>query len=264
MNQQPDKLFRDKLSGLSRPVPPAAWDRISQGLQPPVRRTFTWKIAASILLPLAAGAAVYLYWHRDTSTGPVADQGNTPATTPHIQTPASAKADTAATEKTAPVVVPTPATSPEQRDTYTAKTATTPKQAGTVTTRPSGITPVPTPGPATVPPAQTEAPLVADAHTPASTGTATPVAVTTQTTAPALVHERSVTLVFNASETEAYLDKNSLDEATEDGKDASTFKKLLQKARDLKTNQDPIGDLRLKKNEILALNFKNDKRGQNK
>lgn len=73
-----------------------------------------------------------------------------------------------------------------------------------------------------------------------------------------------MTLVFNARETEAYLDKNSVDDATEEGKDASTFKKLLQKARDLKTNQDPLGDLRLKKNEILALNFKNDKRGQNK
>ena len=88
-------------------------------------------------------------------------------------------------------------------------------------------------------------------------------AVTTPANA-AVVPERSMTLVFNTRETEAYLDKNSLGEATEDGKDASTFKKLLQKARDLKTNQDPIGDLRLKKNEILALNFKNDKRGQNK
>ncbi|MBT1689507.1 hypothetical protein [Dawidia soli] len=263
MNQQPDKLFRDKLSGLSRPVPPAAWDRISQGLQPPVRRTFTWKIAASILLPLAAGAAIYLYWHRDTATGPVADQGNTPATTPYIQTPAPAKVDTAATEKTAPVVVPIPATSPEQRDTYTANNVA-PKHTGKTATQPARVTLTPAPVSATVTPAHTEAPLVADAHTPASTGAPAPVTVTTQTTAPALVHERSMTLVFNASETEAYLDKNSLGEATEDGKDASTFKKLLQKARDLKTNQDPIGDLRLKKNEILALNFKNDKRGQNK
>jgi hypothetical protein len=38
----------------------------------------------------------------------------------------------------------------------------------------------------------------------------------------------------------------------------------LQKASDLKSNQDPFGDLREKKNEILALNFKNEKRGQNK
>jgi hypothetical protein len=37
------------------------------------------------------------------------------------------------------------------------------------------------------------------------------------------------------------------------------LRKLLDKAYDLKHNQDPLGDLRQKKNEIFALNFKNDK-----
>jgi hypothetical protein len=41
--------------------------------------------------------------------------------------------------------------------------------------------------------------------------------------------------------------------------------KLLKKANNLTSNQDPLGELRQKKSEILALNFKNDKqRGQNK
>ena len=41
--------------------------------------------------------------------------------------------------------------------------------------------------------------------------------------------------------------------------------KLLKKANDLKNNHDPMGELRQKKNEILALNFKGEKqRGQNK
>jgi hypothetical protein len=255
MNQQPDKLFRDKLSGLSRPVPPAAWDRISQGLQPPVRRIAPWKIAASILLPLVAGAAIYLYWHPDTTTGPVADQGHTP----YIQTPVPTAVDTASTKTTAPVVVPAPV--PAQRYTYTTNTATTPKRIVTPT-QPTEEAPASAPAPDKGIPAQTDAPLIADTQAPATTVDKTPAATTPATTA--VVQERSMTLVFNARETEAYLDKNNLDEATEGGKDASTFKKLLQKARDLKTNQDPIGDLRLKKNEILALNFKNDKRGQNK
>ncbi|MBT1710571.1 hypothetical protein KK062_20170 [Fulvivirgaceae bacterium PWU5] len=255
MNQQPDKLFRDKLSGLSRPVPPAAWDRISQGLQPPVRRIAPWKIAASILLPLAAGAAIYLYWHHDTTTGPTADQGRTP----YIQTPIPTAVDTASTKTLAPVVVPAPV--PAQRNTYTANTATTPKRIVTPT-HPTEEASASVPAPDKGIPAQTDVPLTADAQTPATMVDKTPAATTPANTA--VVPERSMTLVFNARETEAYLDKNSLDEATEDGKDASTFKKLLQKARDLKTNQDPIGDLRLKKNEILALNFKNDKRGQNK
>jgi hypothetical protein len=259
MNQQPDKLFRDKLSGLSRPVPSAAWDRINQGLQPPVRKGFPWKIAASILLPLVAGAAIYLHWHDNATTGPVADQGNTPATTPHVQaTPAKTDTTTAA-DKTAPVAVPAPV----QRNTYTAHAAAaTPRRAVTTPAKPSAVIPEPTHLEAM--PTQTETPRIADAQTSASTGTTTAATATTQAKTVVAASERSMTLVFNARETEAYLDKNSIDEATEDGKDASTFKKLLQKARDLKTNQDPIGDLRLKKNEILALNFKNDKRGQNK
>jgi hypothetical protein len=255
MNQQPDKLFRDKLSGLSRPLPPAAWDRISQGLQPPARRIAPWKIAASILLPLAAGAAIYLYWHHDTTSGPVADHVQTPATTPHVQTPAPTAVDTTAIKATVPVVVQV------QRDTYTAHTATTPRHVVTPT-QPTEVSPASVPALDKGVPTQTDAPLIAEAQTPATTADNPPAVTTPVNTA--VVPERSMTLVFNARETEAYLDKNSLDEATEGGKDASTFKKLLQKARDLKTNQDPIGDLRLKKNEILALNFKNDKRGQNK
>jgi hypothetical protein len=60
------------------------------------------------------------------------------------------------------------------------------------------------------------------------------------------------------------LDKKALAQATSEEKKSSTFKKLLKKANDLKSNQDPFGDLREKKNEILALNFRNEKRGQNK
>ena len=77
-------------------------------------------------------------------------------------------------------------------------------------------------------------------------------------------NKSTMTLTFTAEETNKYLDKNALAEATQEDKKSSTFKKLLKKANDLKSNQDPFGDLREMKNEILALNFKNEKRGQNK
>jgi len=73
---------------------------------------------------------------------------------------------------------------------------------------------------------------------------------------------KSVTLTYSTADVSAYLNKNTEDEATEDERKQSTLKKLLQKANDLKTNQDPFGELRQRKNEILALNFMNDKRGQ--
>jgi hypothetical protein len=76
--------------------------------------------------------------------------------------------------------------------------------------------------------------------------------------------QSSITLTYGVEETNKYLDKSGLAEATSTGKKSSTFKRLLKKASDLKSNQDPFGDLRERKNEILALNFKGEKRGQNK
>jgi hypothetical protein len=85
------------------------------------------------------------------------------------------------------------------------------------------------------------------------------------TSVPAETEHEKITLVYTAKDVEEYLDKKSLAEATSDSKKSSTLKKLLKKANDLTNNQDPFGELRQKKNEILALNFKNEKqRGQNK
>jgi CRISPR/Cas system CSM-associated protein Csm2 small subunit len=78
--------------------------------------------------------------------------------------------------------------------------------------------------------------------------------------------DHGVTLVFTAEEVnEKYLDKKALAEATSNEKKTSMLRKLYDKAYDLKHNQNPFGDLRQKKNEILALNFKSEKqRSQNK
>jgi hypothetical protein len=75
-----------------------------------------------------------------------------------------------------------------------------------------------------------------------------------------------ISIVITATEAdEKYLNKKSLADATSEEKKSSTLRKLLDTAYDLKNNQEPFGDLRQKKNEILALNFKSDKqRSQNK
>jgi hypothetical protein len=69
-----------------------------------------------------------------------------------------------------------------------------------------------------------------------------------------------MTIVFSAEEVnEKYLDKKGMADATPESKAASSLRKLLDKAYALKHNQDPMGELRQKKNEILAFNFKDDK-----
>jgi hypothetical protein len=80
----------------------------------------------------------------------------------------------------------------------------------------------------------------------------------------AVEEKKNITIVFTAEEVnEKYLVKKTDAEATADEKEASGLKKLLDKAYDLKHNQDPLGSLRQKKDEILAMNFKNEKRTQN-
>lgn len=76
--------------------------------------------------------------------------------------------------------------------------------------------------------------------------------------------KKSITLIYTAAEVnEKYLEKRSVAQATLEEDKTSTLKKLLDKAYDLKNNQDPLGDLRQKKNEILAFNFKGDKQRKN-
>ena len=67
---------------------------------------------------------------------------------------------------------------------------------------------------------------------------------------------KALKIVFTVEEVnKKYLNKSAVAEATSPANETSTIQKLLDKAYDLKHNQDPLGELRQKKNEILALNF---------
>jgi len=50
MNQQPDKLFKQKLENYQRPAPARAWSRIEAGLSKKNNKGLWLKIAASLLL----------------------------------------------------------------------------------------------------------------------------------------------------------------------------------------------------------------------
>jgi hypothetical protein len=74
-------------------------------------------------------------------------------------------------------------------------------------------------------------------------------------------NKKGYKLIIEADEVnQKYLTKGSLVHATSREENPSGIKKLLDKAQDLKNNQDPIGDLRQLKNEILALNFQENKK----
>jgi len=251
MNQQPDKLFRDKLEGYQKAVPASAWEKIAAA-QPKKNDKWLWlKIAASITLVAAAGYMLLPENKtRDLSneTTPTAVEEKTKEQT----APAVEKSnEEVITETTTPSAKPNKASNQVARRNNSVETIKEEARRATIaeekTVQNESVPPqveavenivsIET----VVQPQVEEAPIKTE------------------------VESQNITLVYSAKDVEEYLDKKALAEATSDDKKSSTLKKLLKKAEDLTNNQDPFGELRQKKNEILALNFKSEKqRGQNK
>ncbi len=272
-DQQPDKLFRDKLANYQKAVPSSAWNRIESAVERKAFPAFRVAVAASLLL--ICGVAVTLWLRNDVNPGVVAakEQPETakPKTnkTPVIEepkedertlTPESIDDRPRTTPSDASVIrqsTPAPAVASkddkERRDSSLPQMITEPD----VTQAPAIAQNENLSEEAVV---SEELPVVED-RLPAND-----LAVAVNELEPVQTDtDESVTIIISAEETSAYLTKNIKSEATPEEKKSSTLKKVLKKASALKNNdQDPIGDLRQMKDELLALNFKSDKRGQNK
>jgi hypothetical protein len=260
MNQPLDNFFREKLGQAHKPAPPAAWDRIDAGLHGRQRKGLWLKVAASVLV-VAAGT--FILWPAEDTTGsaPLAEapvKNTTPQHTVPQQT-----APTPVVVAPAPAVAHTPQAQPASKK--------QPRRAPRQTT-PAVAQPLPVQQNVAVvqPEAQQQDQHNHDANGYEPTAPLRPAPASSNVAlAEADMDEEkndeSITLVYTANEIdEKYLDKEALAKATSAQKKPSTFRKLLDKAYDLKNNSDPMGGLRQKKDEILALNFKSEKRSQNK
>jgi hypothetical protein len=243
--QQPDNFFRKKLGDYGKPAPHVAWDRIEASLAKTSAKTFAWwKVAASFTLLAVVGFTIWVNFR--TTDVPMASQ-KAKKTSP---TPETSQASGEAFGE-----------EPEQPQTKAAtdQPLHAAKSHVKAASKKSKIKKQPVP-------LLTPEPVFAFEETHQSEITPPAVVENENVQPPVTTIKKSSPIKFTitAEETDKYLDKTALAEATSKEQKSSTFKKLLKKANDLKSNQDPFGDLREKKNEILALNFKNDKRGQNK
>lgn len=250
MNQQPDKIFREKLEHYQRNAPAPAWDRIEAGLDKKERSVWPWLRAAAAILLLALGAWIFWPSHNALDqTKHTAEQKNTtnPKTNP---TPKETPVEQQSTKG----LVPTEQKSHQQgvaknkRETPLNKR----EEKRSLPTAP-----------------HTNMEKIQTAKNDHAVGPLPTVEQSeTTSSSQALVNAeeaQNIKLVYTASASEKYLKKTVSDEATSNEKKTSRLQRLLDKAEDLTTNQDPIGDLRQAKNEILALNFRSEKdRGQNK
>ena len=251
-NQQPDNFFREKLADYHKPAPVGAWDKIELSLKKTDAKDAKfswWKVAASLLL---LSAVAYVLWLQRSSS----NTQSISQTKPEIQLP-KAKSVVPDLDSSAKFLNPeevkaeqtSPATLEKDKKSSHKKTTSKPPRAHKKNS--SEVA-------ATVPSSTEENLQVRE--TPTSETVSSQVVPPVQ----AIKKPSSITITITAEETDKYLDKNAIAEATSKERKSSTFKKLLKKANELTSNQDPFGDLRVKKNEILALEFKNDRRGQNK
>ncbi|HYF67992.1 MAG TPA: hypothetical protein VD884_07645 [Ohtaekwangia sp.] len=259
MKQQPDNLFHKKLSTYSKPAPPLAWNKIEINLDKKKHNGIWLKLAASLLFIGATGALITLTLpdqpptiaQVELTSPSVKAETESHAMPESISNDLSRESSAGSTVNEVNKMLDAEAPNETVTKIKTERTTTE-----TITKRTEHAIPITTVAKAPSQPDDAEEKGVATIGQPSALS---------ETLASPSENTQSITLVFSAAETTEYLDKKIIesDDATSAEKKTSTFQKLLRKATDLKTNQDPFGDLRQKKNEILALNFKSDKkRGQ--
>ena len=225
MTSQPDKLFREKLENFQRPAPVGAWDKIETNLARPNNKVIWMRIAAGIALLTAA--AIVLWPAQEEKERIAIKQDQLPVIKnddPVKQQPTPVNKEETSVNKTS--VAKTERT-PVKKQT-TAPVAPEKKQ----TLQEPVVIPIP----------QQE--LVAEVVVPETT-------------------ETSTTLVYTVAEVNSkFLKKKLPIEATPDNKDASGIQKLIGLAYAAKNSETGLGELRQKKDDLLALSFGKNK-GEN-
>ena len=249
MNQQPDKFFHEKLRGYQKPAPAGTWNRIAGNMQSKRRGPNWMRAAAAVALLAAAGILLYPRMKTDGSTSMIAENKTSERSTENrTRIPSDTMED------------PAPTTSDAAREPVAVVPNDTPVK--TKTSRPGKQV-------------RRQPQITHDIQEPEIHAEQVIELSPTAESNVAVVSEnpvdnnsdnnpKNVTIIFTSEEVnQKYLAKNSDAEATPESEETSGLKKLLDKAYDLKHNRDFLGELRQKKNEILAMNFKNEKRTQN-
>jgi len=241
MKQQPDSLFSEKLRDLELKAPASAWARIETATAK--KPAFTWMSVAAALLVLAIASAAFIWINKpDQTVSPLAESTINKNQVPTQATPEVVIESTPEAQEDEGII--------EATSSKIEKTNPLPRKQSTQTTSTQVDVQVEStesnPGEVTiaykVPEIVVEIAEVAQPET---------VVVTTTVTEEA----NKVHLVIESDVVNQRYLKKSVAEATDETKKESGIRKLLDKAGELKNDQNPFGELRQMKNEVLAFNF---------
>lgn len=252
MKQQPDNLFRERFEQHSLQAPETAWSRIEQTLPVQQHNFFYLKIAAAIIL-LIISIALLL-----PSTASTTQQLTLKENTPFVEKPVIKQkafpVDTAGitrshdTPAIQNIVKDEPVLIKQNREAIPVDFIISQPLASTIETTVAQVK------------ESSVQPTLVEETTTLNPNESFP---TTVEVIP-LKEKSSTIIVASAEVNEKYLRPILEEEATNTDVSTSSFRKLLDKAADLKNNDTGFGELRDKKNELLALNReRNEKRERN-
>lgn len=251
MNQQPDKLFKDALENHQRQAPVIAWSRIESGLNKKKSKPGWLSIAASLLFILTLTATIWWFVRQEApSSKKIITQNQI---TPDPVKESEQQKEILPQNSSVPPALAEHSKAQILSSAETSTQVSVPKEKQVTQEKP--MEEVPGSG----------IPEQVEINEPSELISITAVNDTVEQYIEEVSRKDNYKIVLEASEVnEKYLNKKSLAQATDDSKKTSTLKKVLDKAYDLKHDQDPFGELRQMKNEILALNLQGDRKQQNK
>lgn len=258
-----DKLFREKLAEHSLEAPPMAWGKIESKL-PEKSNSFLWlKIAASFVLLITAGM---LLWPSEEQTPLLADHNK-----PTEKAISNKQNEKEKSEKEKGEKEKTNQQVEKVKDNVVKKDETENKKSIKTNSKPA-----PQKNSVPVMNFSKQESFIASNDTPEAKKETNAVeennAISKVDQDPAIIatealavtgSQQSTTIVLAANDVSKYLRNTAEADATTEEENTSSFRKLLDKASDLKNSESGLSELRQKKNEILALNFRNDKRERN-
>jgi hypothetical protein len=221
-----DTLFKSKLEHYATPAPQHAWDRIEAGLSKPTDKKFWLKIAAGFLLMVAATwLAVNGLPENKPLAGQLPAEAESHVVMPEINRtiPLSQKELSPVTDQVKPIK--------RFKNVYITESVTPELQREVI---------------AEAQPEVTE-----------------PIAAILDIEEPVAQPATGMVIVLTAEEVNAkYLVKTSEQEATSEQKKSSRLQRLAVMAHNL-SNEDILGDLRDRKNELFAFNFRDNHERKN-
>ena len=255
MTSPPDKLFRNGLENYRKPAPVSAWDRIESGLDHKRNNRMWMKIAAGLLLLIAAGTMLWNQDHNDIASAKTENKNVIKNEEIHDELSQSGTG-----EKMESNVKQYKEVDDDQFATNGLESKGKVETAKQISQPIASVIPENKPDEVAINKVDEPEDVVAGTNAVAEMELET-----NKDKANNVTDSRGTNIVYSAKEVNSkFLKPGASPEATMEKKTTSGFQKVLDKAFELQNEESLLAELREKKNEWLSINIPSKQRETNK